>query len=588
MRLLYLYASQYECFKNQEFNFTSIRRFHYEYDDKRLFDERIDSKFPVKYFNYIDFCNPGQSIDGPMPISEITCVVGKNGCGKTTLSRLICELLHNRKINFKYIMVKEENDKIFCCHNISNLDLNVEEKDKIIEYRREDNCNSEIEDMEDNNSVFLYYSPVLTTEYVKFPQLNCDLSTTYFFEHYSLERNYDYASVYSHYISYENQNILRFLKANNSSLIKSKFSRILEGNHVRIILNIDGIKELQQVEKGKRKNSLDVSDDNRICRPLYHTECLFNETLKFEYNNKSLLINIFQLYIASWLIQHWTGKLWVDSGTFQDDKSLEGEDPEKYFHKFEGIIKKINGNGIKENEIIEIIEKYGSYKTKKFFEEITKINKKHNILDIDESLAVVDLYYKLSLNHDIIFFEFEPKKSSGEKALLSMFSRIYKAIKDNYETGNKFIILFLDEVETTMHPEWQKECIYGIIEFIHTFFSELSFHIIFSSHSPLLLSDIPLNHVIYLDEHKNVTRQYNNCRTFAANMYSLYINSFFMRNGVMGKYAYNILKGIFTSLKSNDNNLNKGEMEDYLSILKNVGDVLIREQLDEKIKSKKQ
>jgi hypothetical protein len=67
-------------------------------------------------------------------------------------------------------------------------------------------------------------------------------------------------------------------------------------------------------------------------------------------------------------------------------------------------------------------------------------------------------------------------------------------------------------------------------------------HIIFSSHSPFLLSDIPKENVIFLEKDeitgncKNVSDK-TNIDTFGANIHTLLSHGFFMKDGLMGEFA---------------------------------------------------
>ena len=65
-------------------------------------------------------------------------------------------------------------------------------------------------------------------------------------------------------------------------------------------------------------------------------------------------------------------------------------------------------------------------------------------------------------------------------------------------------------------------------------FPNISFQIFITTHSPIFLSDIPNFNVIYLTESGNGKRKNN--KTFAANIYELYSDSFFLNNGKNGAF----------------------------------------------------
>ena len=110
---------------------------------------------------------------------------------------------------------------------------------------------------------------------------------------------------------------------------------------------------------------------------------------------------------------------------------------------------------------------------------------------------------------------------------------------------NKYFLL-LDEVDLSFHPEWQKRTLKYLLDILGKI-KDKSFHLIFTSHSPFLLSDIPKENIIFLDkyteEDKKSGRWYprnryckvvnglvNKDKTFAANIHTLLSDGFFYGN----------------------------------------------------------
>lgn len=131
--------------------------------------------------------------------------------------------------------------------------------------------------------------------------------------------------------------------------------------------------------------------------------------------------------------------------------------------------------------------------------------------------------------------------SSGERAYLSMFGRMDEYIGTRPMYGHKTIknwILFLDEAETALHPAWQRQLVENVIWYIETFTRNLSVHIIFASHSPTLLSDIPNGNVLHLTrDDKGASLSSLEMQTFGANIFDLYRLAFNQTNGPMGAFA---------------------------------------------------
>ena len=139
---------------------------------------------------------------------------------------------------------------------------------------------------------------------------------------------------------------------------------------------------------------------------------------------------------------------------------------------------------------------------------------------------------------EVFGFDFFPNLSNGEYQFTYLFNMIYSL------PNKKKILLLIDEGETFLHPNWQKKYISYLIQFIKDNFPNRKIHIILTSHSPFLLSDIPKENIIFLDKEEN-----GNCKvlnhdevlskkqTFGANIHTLLSDSFFMEGGLMGEFA---------------------------------------------------
>ena len=135
--------------------------------------------------------------------------------------------------------------------------------------------------------------------------------------------------------------------------------------------------------------------------------------------------------------------------------------------------------------------------------------------------------------------------SSGERRLISLFAKIFYIVRKLYRTENqKYFYILLDEPDIYLHPEWQKKLINIFDLFFSTteIFKTKKINLIFTTHSPFLLSDIPKQNIIFLDTDEN-----GNCKvvdgltekkqTFGANIHTLLSDSFFMKDGLMGEFA---------------------------------------------------
>lgn len=150
--------------------------------------------------------------------------------------------------------------------------------------------------------------------------------------------------------------------------------------------------------------------------------------------------------------------------------------------------------------------------------------------------------------------------SSGERAYLNFFSWFnllsffHKISKNILESTRKNILLLIDEIELYCHPEWQRQFVSFLLEELSNQFVNKKIQIIFATHSPVVLSDIPLSNTVYMSKDNNeniiIERRSVHKETFASNIYNLYKDAFFFKNdkddsiGIIGKLAYSRIKDV--------------------------------------------
>lgn len=136
--------------------------------------------------------------------------------------------------------------------------------------------------------------------------------------------------------------------------------------------------------------------------------------------------------------------------------------------------------------------------------------------------------------------------SSGECSYLNLFALLYQRMHTELSQVNGPLLVAIDEAETTLHPEWQRQMVYNVIWFFENFVNGCSVHIVFMTHSPMLLSDIPIGNCVFLRNEDGVSRiedidlgksPDSFANTFGANIFDMYYHPFFMKNGTIGKFA---------------------------------------------------
>ena len=169
--------------------------------------------------------------------------------------------------------------------------------------------------------------------------------------------------------------------------------------------------------------------------------------------------------------------------------------------------------------------------------------------------------------------------SSGEHEMLKFFSRLYDSTElTPSKISNIYTppLLLIDEAENSYHPEWQKKFVNILVNFVHALYVRLKqktiFQIVLTTHSPILLSDIPSEYVNYLKKDgKNMKVVKNQPETFGANIFELYRYSFFMSNGLVGEFAQQKIERIQDHIKSG-----KMSLEDICKEINLIGDKGIR------------
>lgn len=152
--------------------------------------------------------------------------------------------------------------------------------------------------------------------------------------------------------------------------------------------------------------------------------------------------------------------------------------------------------------------------------------------------------------------------SSGERqfyfAVSTLIYHIFnvKSVPTNRIHYRK-ILLVLDEIELCFHPEYQRTFIKRLIDLLERLelTNFLSFHIITTTHSPFILSDIPSDYILYLKHgEKQDNKSFNN--PFGANLNDILAQNFFLENGFMGAFAQEKINSLtdFLSLEQMDNN----------------------------------
>lgn len=144
------------------------------------------------------------------------------------------------------------------------------------------------------------------------------------------------------------------------------------------------------------------------------------------------------------------------------------------------------------------------------------------------------------------------------------------------------ILVVLDEAELFYHPEYQRTYIKNLIDLILRLklTRALNIHFLITTHSPFMLSDIPKQNILYIEN--GVSAGDKMISPFCANISDILSQNFFLsENGFIGEFAKDKVFELSAVL---DNYSLKKYREQYNSetislIIQSIGEPLIRNEL---------
>lgn len=147
--------------------------------------------------------------------------------------------------------------------------------------------------------------------------------------------------------------------------------------------------------------------------------------------------------------------------------------------------------------------------------------------------------------------------------------------KNVLRTYNKINII-LDEIELYYHPEYQRNYINNLIILLsQKKYETLRFNVIFSTHSPFILSDIPSQNILKLKDGK--PKPNDGINSFSANIYDLLKDEFFLKKGAIGAYASKKIANILE---------NDVIQQEDINIVNLIGDPFLKGVINKQIENK--
>lgn len=533
MKLCYLYIKEYKKLKNVSFSVDN--RYTYSYD----------SKTKLLKISTNDACINGFWDDG---ISSLACLVGENGAGKTSILEVMIRQLINGYADFdnaiQVIVVYENQGEL---HYWSNMQEEFSVSKDSISCRK---------DVIRPHFSFFYYSGHFAIEQNATPTNTALSDVCIASDGHLLVKDYqDYLNKDNYHMHNSLRDCLIKQLVQNSQRICTMLSdeQIYElmkdyfiPEYLIISPNTCGIESIIIEVNNERMLSEKYGGKSTLQPPPVYKKVSTEGGVWGEYIHHNLLnyIDYMQLYKADspyGLIDGW--KQYRKSGNTLNDFEEFAKDDIRL-----STIAKIL------KELAEIVE----YNNRGFFyipvvdKESGNINQRlfklNELLNNSSRTFLTARVFDISYSRDIDN-SYPTTLSSGEMKLLNLFSRIYDCcITHSRKFGSdKTSVFLLDEAEMGFHPEWQLSYVKLLNKFMSAMYRATNinwdFQIIITTHHPISLSDVPSSCVTFLENVKSENGEYstnyrgNIFETFGANVFDLFRNSFFMKNGLIGEFA---------------------------------------------------
>jgi len=625
MQVKYIWIEEYKNLKGLGFNLNSGSNEKFEYDQGELRVTKEDIIIPTDFYS--------NNIKG------ITAVVGRNGSGKTNFSEFLnYNLAHARNgglstyILGKGIIVLE--NKIFVQENISLINKKELENEgyQVIFYENAtlDKGQGELQWHKMEKNKYIYYNPNFEFRILDMASGReniINISTSYLSQNdrYNTMRH-ELPDVYSYRKKQGTDMLLahyRNDKLRESDLILNfpAIAKLISRTPHILTLTIDHPSENNLLNHNLYRDESHLTKSRKTIETFLNEkysdlirlssfqqfkikgdeyESEFNLPIEFkkEQFKRFFLLNFLRvyLYLNPDII---LSKEFLLSFIYDAEKKYSDEvEPDLLKIKillieFLRLCKSDNTNNKVQHGYYLDSDKREINVLDLFRNEILDTRKDHAV---ETFVKLVDKTKKILKGELHFHYQFNHKLSSGEQNLLNFYSRFYWAKEqvvrlesDEYGIEGERIVIFIDEGEIALHPEWQRRYFKLVVDFLSELFDDREIQLIITTHSPFVLSDIPKEHIIFLKPNEETGNaeiaNFNRDETFGANIYTLLSDSFFMEEGTIGEFAKGKIEKTL-SLLSQTGELSVNDINFIDTIINAVGEPLIKMQL-EKLRTEK-
>ncbi len=563
MELLYIWIKEYNNIENQGFNFNPNFCFDIEEDLRKY--KIINKSEECGEYNQEGFFGKN--------ISNITGIIGKNGSGKSNLLWFIFRKILSTKERYNYATSIKSDFIIILKKSNSS-------KEEILVYSTEGFTVNE-----DNSKYsFFKYNKTLqdrfkntNTDRNKFIYFNTLFFTPIFKSQNDWKDNTNNLSLYK---AYEENKTQAEIRGNNMKFISFYLKKNITRDEIKIPKTVKIIPRPDRNADLSSNNQSEI--ERRISENFYRILKKYYWPSKFMNINKDNIFNncysienfidktqnIIDFYegnpnILGYKLEYDMRNIYLEKMSFYNKPERNDEKLYNYAKNMNTILAKhldkIGGEfSLEDNTIIDFIELYN-----------------YTVISTRDEKS------ERMLLNDWLEFQYLPELSSGEEHMISLYGALYNYFKDTIK-GN--YVILLDEPDIFMHPEWQRKMINSLCIFFNEVLSldeETKIHLVISSHSPFIASDLPKENIIMLDKSED-----NKCRvkeekidTFGANIFSLYKEAFFVESS-FGEFAKDKIQKITLELSDKDNKIPLERKQEIWETIQMIGENLVRKKLE--------
>ena len=241
------------------------------------------------------------------------------------------------------------------------------------------------------------------------------------------------------------------------------------------------------------------------------------------------------------------------------------------------IFREIRENGsLIDNKSSSILLKYSN--NRRLFEDLN-----NRLVQYTKSKELMrNLCYRLNENfNNYYLLEENPNyhMSTGEGNIIEIFSQLYTYLS-MHEESSEDIILLVDELESGMHLEWSRRLIQILIDNLSEILEDegkgRKIQLIFTTHSPYMLSDIKPGNVIMLE--KNQETGYSEGKvlqnTFAKNIQEIMREN--LIDNIHGDFALAKIDSMISILNGE---VQEGNEEELLKEIHLISEPILRNKL---------